>query len=259
MAPPARAAGRRPRRVAARKKGDLPVALSNLSHGIFRMFVSNTSAHMGARADADFSAPETAGRFFDPLTAHSYDLVVIDPPWPFATWSAAGQGKSASKHYRIMTLADIMAMPVRELLKPHAVVLLWATGAMLAQAVAVIEAWGITYKTELAWRKITRNGKVRMGCGFWARTMHEPILLGTVGKPTKVTLPSCFDGIAREHSRKPDEFYRLITERTPGLRRADLFAREKREGWDCWGDEVGKFSSEAAATERGITLLSVEE
>jgi N6-adenosine-specific RNA methylase IME4 len=73
--------------------------------------------------------------------------------------------------------------------------------------------------------------------------MHEPVLLGTAGKPPKFTMPSCFDGIAREHSRKPDEFYRMITDRTSDLRRADVFAREKREGWDTWGDEVEKFSS----------------
>src|SRR6202171_4084150 len=207
------------------------------------MFVNNTGALTGAHAGDDFAEPETAGRLFHPLPAYSYDLIVIDPPWPFATWSAAGQDKSASKHYRVMTLADIKALPVRELLTDHAVVLLWATGAMLAQAGAVMEAWGITFKTEIAWRKVTRNGKVRMGCGFWARSMHERVLLGTVGKPRKFTLPSCFDGIAREHSRKPDEFYRMIADRTPDLRRADLFAREKREGWDAWGDELEKFSS----------------
>jgi N6-adenosine-specific RNA methylase IME4 len=212
------------------------------------MFVSNTSALTGAQAGCVLPAPDTATWFFDPLMAHSYDLVVIDPPWPFKTWSHAGEGKSASQHYRVMTLDDIMDLPVRELLKPDAVVLLWATGAMLEKAVAVMQAWGITYKTELAWRKVTRNGKVRMGCGFWARTMHEPILLGTVGKPPKVTLPSCFDGIAREHSRKPTEFYDVIEKKTPGLRRADVFAREKREGWDCWGDEVGKFSSVPGGT-----------
>ncbi len=142
--------------------------------------------------------------------------------------------------------SDIKALPVRDLLKDNAVVLLWTTGAMLSHGVAVMEAWGITFKTELAWRKVTRNGKVRMGCGFWARSMHEPILLGTVGKPSKFTLPSCFDGIAREHSRKPDEFYRMITDRTPNLRRADVFAREKRKGWDVWGDEVEKFSPAAS-------------
>jgi N6-adenosine-specific RNA methylase IME4 len=223
------------------------------------MLLTPISAPSRVESAYNFSESQTAVSFFDPLAAHSYDLIVIDPPWPFATWSAKGQGKSPSAHYRVMTLAEIMALPVRGLLNNHAVVLLWTTGAMLAQAFAVMQAWGITYKTNLMWRKVTRNGKVRMGCGFWARTMHEPILLGTVGKPRKITLLSCFDGIAREHSRKPDEFYQMITERTPGLRRADVFAREKREGWDCWGDEVGKFSSEAVATERVNTLLSVEE
>jgi N6-adenosine-specific RNA methylase IME4 len=203
------------------------------------MFVSNSSVLAGAQ---DFPAPETAVWRFAPLAAHSYDVVVVDPPWPFKTWSQAGEGKSASKHYRIMTLADIMALPVRELLKPDAVVLLWTTGAMLEKAVAVMQAWGITYKTELAWRKVTRNGKVRMGCGFWARTMHEPILLGTVGKPPKFTLPSCFDGIAREHSRKPDEFYRRVEQYCEGPY-VDLFAREQRPNWDAWGNEISKFSN----------------
>jgi len=222
------------------------------------MFVSNTSALTGVQAGDDFPAPETAAWFFDPLPVHSYDLIAIDPPWPFKTWSQAGQDKSASKHYRVMTLADIKALPVRKLLKDNAVVLLWTTGAMLSQGVAVMEAWGITFKTELAWPKVTRNGKVRMGCGFWARSMHEPVLLGTVGKPGKFftrALLSCFDGIAREHSRKPDEFYRIITERTPGRRRADLFAREKREGWDAWGDEVEKFSPARAGAEHSGILI----
>jgi N6-adenosine-specific RNA methylase IME4 len=219
------------------------------------MLVTSTSVIIGAQAGAPPEL-ETVAWIFGPLAAHSYDLVVVDPPWPFKTWSQAGEGKSASKHYRVMTLADIMALPVRELLKPNAVVFLWATGAMLAQAVAVMEAWNIAFKTELAWRKITRSGKARMGCGFWARTMHEPVLLGTFGKPSKFTMPSCFDGIAREHSRKPDEFYQMITARTPGLRRADVFAREQRDGWDCWGDEVGKFSSIPART---IPMLRADQ
>jgi MT-A70 len=107
------------------------------------MLLTPISALSRVEPDYNFSESKTAISFFDPLLARSYDLVVIDPPWPFATWSAAGQGKSASKHYRVMTLAEIMALPVRELLKDHAVLLLWATGAMLAQAVAVMEAWGI--------------------------------------------------------------------------------------------------------------------
>jgi N6-adenosine-specific RNA methylase IME4 len=223
------------------------------------MFISNTSATLtGAQVGDGFPALDTAAWFFDPLPVHSYDLLVIDPPWPFKTWSQAGQDRSASKHYRVMTLADIKALPVRKLLKDDAVVLLWTTGAMLAQTVAIMEAWGITFKTELAWRKVTRNGKVRMGLGFWARSMHEPVLLGTVGKPRKFTMPSCFDGIAREHSRKPEEFYQMITERTSGLQRADVFAREEREGWDVWGDEVEKFSSAGCGAGRNIISMYEE-
>ena len=219
------------------------------------MHGSFTSSAACVQAAAHFPESQTAVHFFDPLVAHSYDLIVVDPPWRFNTRSPKGQGKSASKHYRVMTLADIKALPVRELLKKDAVVYLWATGALLHEAVAVMEAWGITYKTSLVWRKMTPNGKVAVGTGFWARSMHEVILLGTVGSPRCFAMPSCFDGIRREHSRKPDEFYQMMTERTPGLRRADLFAREKREGWDCWGDEVGKFSSPRSSAERETTLV----
>ena len=87
---------------------------------------------------------------------------------------------------------------------------------MLEQAHEVMRAWGITYKTNLVWRKVTPSGKVRMGCGYWARTMHE-------------------------------------------LRRADLFAREKRKGWDCWGDEVEKFSPASSHAERDTILIGGEQ
>jgi N6-adenosine-specific RNA methylase IME4 len=205
------------------------------------MFVSNTSVPTGAQ---EFPAPETAASRFAPLAVRSYDVLVIDPPWHFSTWSPAGQtSKSASGQYRTMPLTEIMALPVRELLKPDAIVYLWATGAMLPHALAALQAWGITYKTSFVWRKVTASGKVRWGTGRWAQSGHELVLLGTVGKPRCFLCPSIFDGLAREHSRKPDEFYEAIAKKTPGLRRADLFAREKRQGWDVWGDEIEKFSS----------------
>jgi N6-adenosine-specific RNA methylase IME4 len=223
------------------------------------MFVSNTSALTGVQAGDNLPEPETAVWLFDPLVAYSYDVLVVDPPWPFKTRSPKGQGKSASNHYRVITLAEIKALPVRELLEKDAVVYLWTTGALLHEAVAVMAAWGITYKTSLVWRKMTPNGKVAVGTGFWARSMHEVILVGTVGSPRCFAMPSCFDGIRREHSRKPEEFYHMITERTPGLRRADLFSREKREGWDCWGDEVEKFSPPLSGTECNTIATPVRE
>jgi hypothetical protein len=81
-----------------------------------------------------------------------------------------------------------------------------------------------------------------IGTGYRVRTMHEPILVCTVGKPQHKPFPSTFDGIAREHSRKPDEFYDLVLSHTPqAIGRADLFSRQTRPGFEGWGNEHGKF------------------
>jgi N6-adenosine-specific RNA methylase IME4 len=179
---------------------------------------------------------------FGDLRPLSYDLIVADPPWRFRTWGEHNQHKSASRHYDLMQTADILALPVGDLAQKDCVLLLWATGAMLPQAIEVMRAWGFSYKSLLSWRKTTKTGKVRMGTGYWTRSMHEPILLGTIGKPSKVSgFPSLFDGLAREHSRKPDEFFSLVEKHTTGLRRLELFSRQTRPGWDAFGFEVGKF------------------
>lgn len=179
---------------------------------------------------------------FGDLRPLSYDVICADPPWRFRTWGEHNQTKSASRHYDLMRTEDIKALPVGELAQKDCVLLLWATGAMLPHALDVMRAWGFAYKSLLSWRKVTPAGKVRMGTGYWARTMHEPILLGVMGKPTKVSgFPSLFDGVAREHSRKPEEFFALVERHTTGLRRLELFSRQSRPGWDAFGNEVGKF------------------
>lgn len=185
---------------------------------------------------------------FHNLAPLSYELIVVDPPWRFRTWSETNQAKSASRHYDLMTTDDIMRLPVGRLAQRDCILLLWATGAMQPQALDVMRAWGFTYKSQMIWRKVTASGKVRMGTGYWARSMHEPILIGCIGKPRKFkAFPSIFDGIAREHSRKPDEFYQIVDRCAPALRRADIFSRETRAGFDGFGNEHGKFDAAAAA------------
>lgn len=184
---------------------------------------------------------------FDPLPPLSFDVIMADPPWRFRTWSETNQAKSASRHYDLMTTDQIMSLPVGRLAQRDCILLLWTTGAMQPQAFDVMRAWGFTYKSQIIWRKTTAAGKVRMGTGYWARSMHEPILIGSIGKPSKFSaFPSIFDGIAREHSRKPEEFYSLVDKHTSGMRRADLFSRQSRAGWDSWGHEMGKFDEVAA-------------
>jgi N6-adenosine-specific RNA methylase IME4 len=179
--------------------------------------------------------------FFEPLIPHAYDVIVIDPPWHFKSWSDTRQTKAASQHYSLMENEDILALPVSQLADRHCLLLLWSTGAMMPLALEAMQAWGFTYKSQIVWRKVTRMGRVRMGTGFWARSMHETVLIGTIGKPAKATFPSLFDGVAREHSRKPEEFYALVEKVTPGRRRCDVFARVQRPGWNAFGDETEKF------------------
>jgi len=179
--------------------------------------------------------------FFAPLAENAYSVIVIDPPWRFKSWSETRQVKAASQHYVVMETEDILSLPVGRLADRDCLLLLWSTGAMLPQALEAMRAWGFTYKSQIVWRKVTRLGRVRMGTGFWARSMHEPVLIGTIGKPTKATFPSVFDGVAREHSRKPEEFYALVEKHTPGKARCDVFARVQRPGWNAFGDETEKF------------------
>lgn len=179
---------------------------------------------------------------FGDLQMFGYDVIMADPPWNFELYSEAGAGKSAQAHYDTMTLAEICALRVGDLARGDCLLLLWCC-EWIPPAVRqdVLNSWGFAYKTTIIWRKVTRAGKVRMGPGYRARTMHEPIILATVGNPQHTAFPSIVDGVAREHSRKPDEFYRLVEASTAGARRADLFSRQRRPGWDAFGNEADKF------------------
>jgi N6-adenosine-specific RNA methylase IME4 len=179
---------------------------------------------------------------FGELATFGYDVIVADPPWDFENYSAAGTRKGADPHYSVMPLDGIKALRVGELARSACLLLLWATECMRPQAHETMAAWGFEYKSAMVWRKITPSGKSRVGTGYRVRTMHEPILLGTIGNPRQGgAFPSIFDGIAREHSRKPDEFYQLVTKHMPSAFRCDLFSRETRNGFAAWGNECGKF------------------
>lgn len=171
-----------------------------------------------------------------------YHVIVADPPWSFKLWSQKGNRKSASRHYATMSPEAIAQLPIGDIASEHCLLLLWATGCMLPQAFRMLDAWGFTYKSEMVWCKLTKNGKSRYGTGFRVRTMHEPILLATRGNPKHKPFPSIIEGVAREHSRKPDEFYHIVRKLTPMWRRCDLFAREHHSGFKAWGDEVDKFT-----------------
>lgn len=178
---------------------------------------------------------------FGTLTPHSYSTLVADVPWSFKTYSNKGLNKSAMRHYDTMTLDDIKALPVQELVNKDAVLLLWSCGWAVAggQAQEVARAWGFTPITEIIWCKVTKNHLPRWGTGYRVRSLHEPILLCTLGRPKHKAFPSRIDGIAREHSKKPTEAYDIFRRCTPDLLwRCDLFsAGVRHEGFEQWGED----------------------
>lgn len=186
---------------------------------------------------------------FDPLQPMSCDVIVADPPWAFETYSEPGQKKGAAAHYQTMSTDKIAALPVSHLARGDSLLLLWCTGWAMAtgRAQDVAKAWGFAPVTEIGWRRVTGSGKPRMGTGYRARTLHEPILLAITGNPEHRPFPSLFTGIAREHSRKPDEFYDIVRACTPkAMIRADLFSRQTRSGFVGWGNEKTLFDEVAA-------------
>lgn len=179
---------------------------------------------------------------FGELRMFGYDIIVADPPWSFEFYNEqSGAHKGASHHYQTMPIAEIKAMRVGELARGDSLLLMWATECMRPQAHDVMAAWGFTYKSAFIWRKLYASGKPRLGTGYRVRSMHEPVLLGTIGNPRHKPFPSVFDGIAREHSRKPESFFDMVSDRVPAVDRAELFGRQQRPGWDVWGNESSKF------------------
>lgn len=183
---------------------------------------------------------------FGDLRPLSYRAILADPPWEYEHYSKAGEKKAAQAHYECMSTADICALPVGHLARGDAALVMWATFPMLPDAFKVMDAWGFTYKTGGAWTKTTKHGKTAFGTGYILRGAAEIYLVGTVGKPrwrsksvrNQITAP------ARGHSRKPDQMPRDIERLLDGPY-LELFARERRPGWDAWGNETDKFAEAA--------------
>lgn len=177
------------------------------------------------------------------LPAGPYDLIMADPPWQFKTRSHKGvTAKGAGGQYDLMTLDDIKNMPIANIASKDCLLWLWATNPMLPQAFEVMDAWGFAFKTAGHWVKRTKHGKLAFGTGYLLRCAGEPFLIGTRGKPkTTRVVRSVVEGAIREHSRKPDEAFVEAERLMPEANRLELFSRQKRDGWDVWGNQVGLF------------------
>lgn len=177
-----------------------------------------------------------------------YSVIYADPPWRY---NDRGCNGSAEKHYPAMRIEDICNLPVREISADDCVLFLWATYPMMQEAMRVIEAWGFEYKTlGYQWVKQNRSGNgYFFGLGRWTRGNTESCLIATKGKPRRVNngVSQLIISPVREHSRKPDIVRDKIVQLMGDVPRVELFARQKTNGWDVWGNEVGKYKKEGGA------------
>lgn len=190
---------------------------------------------------------------FEGLERGKYGAILADPPWSFEVWSkATGNGRSAESHYSTMSARQISRLPVDELSAKDCVLFLWATWPTLPQAFDLICHWGFTYKTcAFDWMKADNTQphffedeiQAQVGMGYWTRANTEPCLLAVRGRPKRINADVRMGIIAprREHSRKPDGIHERI-ERLVAGPYCELFARQRRSGWDCWGNETDKFA-----------------
>jgi N6-adenosine-specific RNA methylase IME4 len=173
-----------------------------------------------------------------------FATVLADPPWQFMNRT----GKIAPEHKRLnrygtMHLREICDLPVAKLLAPTAHLYLWVPNALLPEGIQVLQAWGFTYKSNIVWHKLRKDGgSDGRGVGFYFRNVTELLLFGTRGRNARTLQPgrtqvNYMGTRKREHSRKPDEQYDLIESCSPGPR-LEMFSRGVRDGWAAWGNQA---------------------
>lgn len=193
---------------------------------------------------SDLSASEN---FLSRTANQRFRTILADPPWQFQNRT----GKVAPEHRRLnrygtMTLDDIKALPVAQVASDTAHLYLWVPNALLPEGLAVMQAWGFTYKTNLVWHKIRKDGEPDgRGVGFYFRNVTELVLMGVRGKNARTLAPgrsqvNFLKTQKREHSRKPDEFYDIVESCSPGPH-LEMFARGSRPGWVTWGNQADEY------------------
>lgn len=141
-----------------------------------------------------------------------------------------------------MGIEELCALPVASLAAKDSVLFLWATFPLLPEALRLIPAWGFRFKTvAFVWVKRNRKSPTWFyGLGFWTRSNAEICILATRGHPRPVShkVHQLIISPVEEHSKKPDQTRDKIVELMGDLPRVELFARQRADGWDAWGNEI---------------------
>jgi len=196
------------------------------------------------------------------LKRRRYGVIYADPPWSFRNWSAKGTGRNPISHYDCLSFDALAALPISDLAADDCVLFLWAVDPLLPRAFELIRAWGFEYKTVgFYWVKLNSlsktNAEFFTGLGYWTRANPEQCLLATRGSPKRRAkdVRRLVVDRRREHSRKPDVVRERIERLVDGPY-LELFARETKHGWDCWGDQLALFDRGKVNTRRQPSSLT---
>ena len=177
-----------------------------------------------------------------PFPKKKYKVIYADPAWSFKTFSKKGEKRSASKHYSCMGVDDISNLPIPSIADNDCILFMWVTLPKLNEFMKVIDAWGFEYKsTAFVWCKKNKiSDSFFLGLGRWTRANPEICVLATKGKTKRISksVRQLIVSRLEQHSKKPDDIRNRIVELCGDLPRIELFARQRVEGWDCWGNEV---------------------
>jgi|TARA_B110000908_G_C9963661_1_gene317987 site-specific DNA-methyltransferase (adenine-specific) len=183
-----------------------------------------------------------------PLPDKKYNIIYADPPWHYGSKSAINNTsgktiKPLEDHYNTMTLNELKELPIKELTKEDAACFMWVTDSHIDEALEILKSWGFKYKTiAFNWVKTTSKGNYCKNVAPWTMKSSEICLLGIKGKMTKYKQVNNIESLViaerTKHSRKPKEVRDRIELLFGDTPRIELFAREKTEGWDSWGNEI---------------------
>jgi N6-adenosine-specific RNA methylase IME4 len=195
---------------------------------------------------------------FAVLPQRKYRVVAADPAWGFKSNSVDKPGRNARRHYSCLTLKEIAALPVGDIVEDDALLFMWITGPFLTIGahLPIMKAWGFKPSgMGFVWIKLNPSAPypqfsvtdLATGGGYTTRKNAEYCLIGKRGKSLRKSM-SVHEVIIehrRQHSRKPEKFYQRAMQYADGPY-LEMFARQSRQGWDAWGLESTKFDEEAA-------------
>ncbi len=176
-----------------------------------------------------------------------YNIIYADPAWKFGSKQLqvydGERFKPLEDEYRTSEAVEFNKLPIKDITEDDCALFLWTTDAHMEEALELIKAWGFKYKTvAFIWKKVSKKGKQLSTLGSWTMKNCEICLFATKGAMLKHkkanNIQQLIEAERTKHSKKPNVFADKIVELFGDLPRIELFARDKKEGWDAWGDEI---------------------